>query len=168
VLDSGTFFDSEDFELAGTTLSLNQIEHGAIRGVLDHPAVTGADSATQAAIADFHDGLWHGDDVDARVHVGLNCASIGCPNLRGASPPLAFTGAAVDAQLDAAAQVYCDDASKGAGPDGISRIFQWFSGDFDPEYGGATGFIEAHRTDGLTGVDPGRWLDYDWTLNIAP
>ncbi len=36
---------------------------------------------------------------DARVHYALNCASYGCPNLQAG----AFTGAALDAQLDAGA-----------------------------------------------------------------
>ncbi len=101
------------------------------------------------------------------MHVGLNCASIGCPNLRGASPPFAYFADGIDAQLTAATQAYCDHASKGAGPDGISRIFQWFGGDFVPEYGDAAGFIETYRTDGLDGVDTDAWLDYDWSLNIG-
>lgn len=168
VLDSGTFFDDPRYDIAGTTLSLNQLEHGVVRGKLDHPAVTGADQATQDAIAGFHTDLWGSADLDARIHVGLNCASIGCPNLRGASPPFAFHGDTVDAQLTAASQAYCDHPDKGAGPDGISRIFQWFGDDFGHDYGGPAGFIGAYRTDGLAGVDVDSWLDYDWSLNIAP
>ena len=168
VLDSGVFFDDTRYSVAGTTLSLNQLEHGIVRSKLDHPAVTSADPAVQDAIATFTADLWDGALLDARVHVGLNCASIGCPNLRGPSPPFAYYADSLDDQLTAASRAYCDHASKGAGPDGISRIFQWFSGDFVPEYGDAAGFIETYRTDGLDGVDAGSWLDYDWALNIAP
>jgi hypothetical protein len=166
VLDGGSFFDGPTYTLCTTALTLNQLEHGVVRGKLDHAAVLAADPDTQDAIASYHQTLWAGTVVDARVHVGLNCASIGCPNLRTAQAPLAYTAETVDAQLDTAARVYVDDAYKGAGPDGISRIFQWFASDFDPEYGGAAGFIEEYRTDGLDGVDTDSWLDYDWTLNI--
>ncbi len=166
VLDSGAFFDGPEITVCSTALTLNQLEHGVVRGKLDHAAVLAADEDTQDAIAAYHEDLWGGAVVDARIHVGLNCASIGCPNLRTAQAPFAYEAATVDAQLDEAARVYVDDAGKGAGPDGISRIFQWFSGDFDPEYGGAAGFVEEHRTDGLDGVDTGAWLEYDWTLNI--
>ena len=50
VLDSGTFFDEEASALAGVPMSLNQIEHGVIRGKMDHSSVSGAAPSVQSAI----------------------------------------------------------------------------------------------------------------------
>jgi Protein of unknown function, DUF547 len=167
VLDSGAFFEDAVYSFVGVPLSLNQVEHGVLRGQLDHPAVASATDETLDAIAAFHDDVWEGGAVDARIHVALNCASLSCPNLRAALP-FAYLPAHLDEQLDAAAAAFVDDPLKGAGPDGISRLFQWYGGDFDAGYGGADGFIEVYRDGGLAGVDLDTWLTYDWSLNIAP
>ena len=63
------------------------------------------------------------------MHYALNCASIGCPNLK-ATPWIAAT---LDADLDAAARLYLNS------PRGLriekgrlvaSNIFKWFGEDF--------------------------------------
>ncbi len=63
---------------------------------------------------------------DPRIYYGLNCASLGCPNL-GLEP---YQGAGIDAMLDAAARDYVNNP-RGAriteqGRLVISRIYDWF------------------------------------------
>ena len=68
---------------------------------------------------------------DPRIHAALNCASVGCPRL----PREAFLPETLDEQLDAAMtefvnslnHVVVDSGSKTAK---ISKIFDWFEGDF--------------------------------------
>lgn len=107
---------------------------------------------------------------DPRVHYAVNCASIGCPNLM----PEAFTGAKLDAQLDAGARAYINH-SRGIkvanGEVQASSIFDWFVADF----GGSDKGILAHATryaepalkqklESITAISS---YDYDWSLNDA-
>ncbi|MCH7814126.1 MAG: hypothetical protein IID40_08920 [Planctomycetes bacterium] len=57
---------------------------------------------------------------------------------------------------------------KGAGPDGVSPLFDWFAGDFIEDAGSVDQFIEGHRDEGLVEVNTASFLAYDWSLNIAP
>ena len=54
----------------------------------------------------------------------------------------------------------------GAGPDGISQIFDWFANDFVAAgYADAAAFVERYRS--LDGVATDRFLPYDWALNTS-
>ena len=161
------FFGEPAYAFNGVLLSLNQVEHGVIRGDWEHDNVASADADTLQAMETFHDQLWEGGTVDARIHVGLNCASLGCPNLRAAAP-YAYKPDSLDEQLDEMSAAFVNNPEKGAGPDGISPLFDWYGVDFDAEYGGVEGFIEFHRDGGLSDVDTGSRLTYDWSLNIVP
>jgi len=77
---------------------------------------------------------------DPRVHYSVNCASIGCPNLR----PKAWHAETLEADLDAAARDYVNHP-RGAsvGSDGaltVSSIYSWFKVDF----GGTDAGVIAH------------------------
>ena len=67
-------WDEDVLNVNGVALSLNDVEHGILRPI-------------------------YGDN---RVHYAVNCASIGCPNLK-ATP---WIGATLEADLDAAAREY--------------------------------------------------------------
>jgi len=157
------FFRQRGHRFAGLTLTLDEIEHAIVRGDDVHPALRLAESDQKAALESLHASIWDGAAVDARVHVALNCASLSCPNLL----PTVWRADTLDSQLDSAARAFCADASKGAGPGGLTPLFIWYAGDFEPAYGGAEGFVRAHRDD-VSDVDFGRVLTYDWTLNAAP
>jgi hypothetical protein len=115
---------------------------------------------------------------DARAHFGLNCASVGCPPLR------AFDGAGLGAQLVDNGRRYLADEQRGARADGdrvlLSRIFQWFAGDFAPvgtmpsALGTLLGVLRPARVlPAVRGLLPERlrharrvgFLDYDWAVN---
>ncbi len=108
--------------------------------------------------------LWR----DARVHYALNCASIGCPNLRDR----AWRAATLDADLDAAAAAYVNHPrGVTVGGDGVvvSSIYRWFIADF----GGDDESVLRHlaryaRPDRQAALQSaGRIRDhhYDWALN---
>lgn len=158
--DGWLLFTTPFVEVAGLTLTPNDVEHGILRGWADQVYVDDA-TAEQARL--WNEELWGGEAPDARLHMGLNCASWSCPNV----PPGAFQGARIDAQLDALAVVFVDNPDKGAGPAGISTLFSWFGGDFAATFGSTEAFLETYRTEGLDGVDTATFLPYDWSLNEA-
>jgi hypothetical protein len=127
----------------GQTLSLDQIEHEILRPKFRDP----------------------------RMHYAINCASIGCPNLKRTP----WTAKTIEADLEAAARAYVNHPrGVSIGADGalrVSSIYHWFGQDFG---GGDKGVI-AHlhkyaapdiaarlaRSTAIAGHD------YDWSLNAA-
>lgn len=105
---------------------------------------------------------------DPRAHYSVNCASVGCPNLQ----PRAFTGAGLDAQLDAAAKAYVNHPRAASFVQGklvVSSIYEWFK----PDFGGNDQGVLAHlrkyaapelqaNLDSVKAISDNR---YDWTLN---
>jgi hypothetical protein len=167
VTDSGSFFDRSLYTFGGVTLSLNQLEMGVLRGVLNHDAVLNASAAVQAQIAKWHKEAWGGKTPDPRLHAVINCSALSCPN-QLANPPYVYDPDKVEQQLADATKNWLDNEEKGAGKNGISALFQWYTPDFEATHGSVDNFIKAYRTNGLTGVDTSKYLDYDWTLNILP
>ena len=160
------FFDQPIWSFGGQILTLNQIEHGLLRGDFAHSSLADLSTAQRSFLEATHADTWGDAEPDARLHVALNCASVSCPDL-GAATPRAFRAATLDTQLTALARRFVDQPGKGAGPAGISSLFSWYAADFD-RVGGAEAFIEAHRSGGLDGVRTDRLLDYDWQLNALP
>ena len=98
------------FQAVGEPVTLNHVEHGILRVRFDEP----------------------------RIHVAINCASVGCPPLRNEP----FTGARLDALLDDQVLRFLASPDRfsldrEAGSVGLSRILEWFGSDFAPP---ATGF----------------------------
>jgi hypothetical protein len=112
IKDLGSVFSSpwkkKFFTLLGQERHLDDIEHGMIRapGAFDDP----------------------------RIHVGVVCASIGCPMLR----PEAFTPEKLDAQLDDGMKRFLADSTRnrydaGSGKLQVSKIFDWYGKDFEKD-----------------------------------
>lgn len=109
---------------------------------------------------------------DPRVHYAVNCASIGCPNLR----PRAWRAATLEAELDAAAAEFVNHPRGVAVlPDGrlrVSSIYAWFREDFGGSEQGVLAHLRRHaapalaaRLAGAAGIAED---GYDWSLNDAP
>jgi hypothetical protein len=144
------------FDLLGARRSLDEVEHELLRGAPDFD--------------------------EPRIHFAVNCASIGCPALR----PEAYTGAALDAQLDDQTRRFLRDRSRNrydpaSGVLTVSKIFDWYAEDFERglrgtlsvadflgEYAGELAELsEARGRIGRGAVDLA-YSDYDWALNAAP
>ncbi len=155
IKDLGSIFRSpwrrEFVPLLGATRSLDDIEHGLIRG--------------------------SGRYNDPRIHFAVNCASIGCPALRAE----AYEGSSLDRQLDEQTALFLADRSRNrvdADSIKLSSIFKWYRGDFEKGWRGFNrleDFLLVHADDlGLStamaeklgaGDADIEYLDYDWRLN---
>ena len=137
----------------GETRSLDDIEHGLLRGA---PGFN-----------------------EPRIHFAVNCASIGCPALR----PEAYTADRWDAQLNDQTRRFLRDRTRNRVLQrdplriGVSSIFDWYGDDFESA-AGVHGFLArypealdlapAETAVLLAGDARIEFLDYDWTLNDRP
>ncbi len=164
VTDDPAFFTGAGTSVGGESLSLDQIEHGVIRGDWDHPSVAGTAEPLATQLRAWHAGL--GSGVDPRIHAALNCGARSCPDLF-ADRPFVYDARSLDRQLDTQTRAWINDPTRGAGASGISRLFDWYAGDFIASHGSVAAFIAAFHDNGGAGVDTGAFLDYDWTLNAT-
>jgi hypothetical protein len=140
---SGGPWKAKVLKLQDVKLSLDDLEHGILRPIFKDP----------------------------RVHYAVNCASIGCPNLRTE----AFTGAKLNEQLDSAARDYVN-SSRGVkfenGRPVISSIYVWYADDFGGTDQGVLDHLRRYASPALgqrlAGVKSIEENDYDWGLNDAP
>ncbi|HDH03537.1 MAG TPA: DUF547 domain-containing protein, partial [Actinobacteria bacterium] len=94
-------FDTKMMDVAGETLSLNDIEHGKIRRF-----------------------------GDPRIHGALVCGSISCPTLRHTPFVGEGLDAALDAQMSVFLANGGVSGDKVAGEVRLSRVFLWYGADF--------------------------------------
>ncbi|MCG8414220.1 MAG: DUF547 domain-containing protein [Pseudomonadales bacterium] len=140
--------------LFGEQVSLDDIEHGMIRG-------------------------W-GRYNEPRIHFAVNCAAVGCPALRGE----AYDGDRLEDQLEQNTQLFLSDRTRNYRERNrlyISRIFDWYEEDFEEGWLGVQSvaqFLMRYSEQlGLTHEDFRqieqrqlriRYADYDWRLNRVP
>lgn len=124
----------------GLRLSLDDIEHGILRRGWREP----------------------------RIHYAVNCASIGCPNLR----TRAFRGATLEADLADAARDFVNHprgARVEAGRLVASNIYNWYRVDFGGSESGVVAHLRRHALGPLkaqlTGITTVAKYAYDWSLN---
>lgn len=124
-----------------------------------------------------HDTLRNGEyfTPDARIHAAVNCASVSCPDLH----PEAFEAYKLNEQLDDAMRSWLANPTKGLAADEhantltLSKIFTWYSDDFEAEPGGMLAFVSRHAPSEVAGwlrtpaVPALSYFDYDWSVNIA-
>jgi hypothetical protein len=158
IKDLGSFLQSpwkiEFFTLLGAARSLDNVEHELIRapGSFDEP----------------------------RIHFAVNCASLGCPMLRGE----AYVAQRLESQLDDATRRFLGDRSRNrydpaSGKLVVSKIFDWYKADFekgDRGTGSVRQFLARYAdvlADGAAASTVRaaqaqiHYLDYDWALNDA-
>jgi hypothetical protein len=155
IKDLGSFFQSpwkkKFIPLLGEKRSLDDIEHGLIRG--------------------------SGQYNEPRIHFAVNCASIGCPDLKNQ----AYRGDILEKQLEEATALFLSDTSRNRLSDGelqVSSIFKWYREDFERGWRDAADlpqFLALYKDSlGLSDAEAGKltaddmdieFLDYDWKLN---
>ena len=166
VLELVNFFGRIGYDIGGTVYSPDDIEHGILRKNRPHPAFPVRPFNSSDPRNRFSVGVF-----DPRIHFALVCAASSCP-------PIEFYDAeSVDRQLDIAARSFINrrglelDLEKGEIR--LSRIFQWYAGDFGSSREEVLRFvlqftdetvrsaISAHRDKPLEI----RYLTYNWDLN---
>lgn len=108
---------------------------------------------------------------DPRIHYGVNCASLGCPNLA----PKAFTAENTEEMLDALARTFINHARAAfvdeRGRLTVSSIYEWFQNDFGGSERGVLNHMRQYASAALIRTLEGRTdydrHDYDWSLNDA-
>lgn len=137
---SGGPWDRKVVTIAGEQLTLNDVEHRILRPIWNDPL----------------------------IHYGVNCASIGCPNLLTE----AFTGNNVNDKLVENAKAYVN-SSRGARFDGkkliVSSIYEWFQVDFGDSESGVLKHLAKYATGDkqakLKARDGYNKAAYSWDLN---
>lgn len=104
---------------------------------------------------------------DHRVHVALVCGARSCPPLL----QRAYTADDLDEVLQQKWRAFLDDSFRNrvdhkARTVHLSRLFEWYSGDFGGE-AGIRRLLTAHFGKEI-GAYRIAWLDYSWALNIVP
>lgn len=100
---------------------------------------------------------------EPRIHFAVNCASIGCPDIRNE----AYTAVRLENQLNEQTIRFLNNHYKGVqvidSAVHISKIFKWFRSDFD-NLGGPSGFIKQYIS-----LPPNAQvladITYNWSLN---
>ncbi len=148
------FFSAPALTVAGTALSLDDIEQGLIRRRSKYGL-----GYLPRLLPDTFEIRYRLDRLDPRIHFALNCGAASCPAIRAYEPD------AVDDQLDLAARAYLDSTVEydpDAGTVRVPRVFLWYRGDF----GGSSGIRRLLREYDVVpaGASPGvRHQSWDWS-----
>jgi hypothetical protein len=128
--------------------------------------------AKRLSLNDIEHQILRPEFRDARVHAAINCASISCPPLRSS----AFTPKGLEQQLDEVTSAWLADPAKNqfnidARKARISRVFEWFEGDFVRDAGSLPKWLALYaptkdRTWLRSGPVALEYADYDWGLNV--
>jgi hypothetical protein len=106
---------------------------------------------------------------DARVHVALNCMSVGCPRL----PREPFLPEQLDAQLDREADRFFNESRNVAVDDAtqtvkVSEILKFYTGDFLAEAPSLVAYVNRYRRAQVPEHYKVDFIPYDWTINRQP
>ena len=159
------FFRRAAYNIGGKRFSLDDIEHGILRGNKGHAYFPGphfSDNDPRIALVI--------KPINPKIHFALNCASLSCP------PIGIYSSAYLDQELEVAAQNFILEESK-ISADGnrlvTSSLFKWYWGDFGGLAGMRKLFKEVlqendERYELLSRVrrNPFRFSPYKWELNI--
>ncbi len=131
-LHGGKPWDEKWIQLGDKTYSLNEIENDILRPKYK----------------------------DARIHFAVNCAAQSCPPLLNK----AFTAANLSSTLDSQARKFINDSKFNqisAGEAKISKIFEWYAGDF----GNIVAYLNKYSTTKINAGAKVSYNEYNWALN---
>jgi hypothetical protein len=162
--DVQAFFERPRLEIGGHRYSLDDVEHGVLRGNMPkqgrrHPPMARGDPRLESMPLVF----------DERVHFALHSACRSSPALG------VFEGGRLDRQLEDAAVAYVRRTSRVEGAGAVlvvSRIFRWFAADFGSD-SDIIEFVTARLEDEAAveaidrrlGAVKLAYAEFDWTLN---
>jgi hypothetical protein len=140
VIPERSFFVDEKHVVGGKNYSLDGIENDVLR-TLGEP----------------------------RIHFAINCASTSCPKLLNE----AYDARKLNGQLDRQGQAFVNDPTRNTfdvstNSAKLSKIFDWFEGDFENKGGVAAFLVTFAEGDAKTVLENSatiEYLSYDWSLN---
>lgn len=158
------FYASVAYNIGGYDFSLNDIEHGILRGNKPSPTPW-----SQRPFLDSDERkVLVCDPIDPRIHFALNCGATSCP-------PIAFYSSKEDDlnnQLDSATEGFIENNVKiEKNIIKVSKLFEWYQGDFGLSREQLIEWITSHSTESLRNKlikiqNPVVVFEtYDWSLN---
>lgn len=133
-INGGKAWDLQFIKIQGESYSLNNIEHDILRNKYPDP----------------------------RIHFAVNCASVSCPKLFNS----AFFAEGLNEKLEKAAREFINNSSKNvlsANKAQVSKLFDWYKGDFTKE-GTVADYINKYSTTKLT-TPKITYKEYNWSIN---
>jgi hypothetical protein len=124
---------------------------------------------TRYSLDDIEHNILRPMTKDPRVHYAVNCASLGCPNLRAK----AWTAATLERELDTAARAFVNHPRAVTVLPGnklrVSSIYKWFAEDFGGSDAGIIAHLRKFAEPRLAAaLVPGVTIAenfYDWSIN---
>lgn len=160
--DSGSFFSTPSYTVAGQLMSPNEMEHGIIRG--------GENRLGLGFVPQFFPNKFERTfkikGGDSRVHFALNCGAADCP------PVEVYQPETYNDQIDNRVKKYLEKHSEIKEVEGkqvmvTSPLFSWFRGDFR-DHDGIDDFLVEY---GILTEDnknmKREYKGYDWTLKTG-
>lgn len=136
VLDVNGFFDAKKQNVGGKKLTLNQLEKDLL-------------------IKEYK---------DARLHFVLVCGATGCPPITN----FAYQPNQLEAQLNKQTRLALNNKQfiRVNGQDvQLSKIFEWYAGDFGGSKANVLSYINGFRKTALPAAAKVSYYEYDWSLN---
>lgn len=158
--DRNAYFDKDQIDIAGYSVSFNDIEHGVIRK--GSTIWSKGYIRVRAFRKDFVQ-KYALDTVDYRIHFALNCGAKSCP------PVVTYREDVVAEQLNANSRFYLNNVveyNKEQSVVKVPALMKWFSADFGGDDADKRAILREHGAL-PEGVDPEvEYLPYDWTMKI--
>lgn len=122
----------------------------------------------QLSLDDIEHGILRAKFRDARVHYAVNCASLGCPNIKREP----WSGKTLDTDLNQAARAYINHP-RGVNVAGdkmtVSSLYRWYREDFGNSDQGILDHLRKYADEKLLAqlrnVKAISGDNYDWSLN---
>lgn len=157
--DRDHFFTTEQITLAGQELSLDDIEHGIIRG----SKVKWSLGLIQDPFADDFEKIFRVEETDPRIHFALNCGAKSCPYVA------IYDAENIDEQLDKAARQFLKSSTTYKAEQDkvyVTALISWFRADFDG-LDGAVKMLKSYQIIPQDADPDVEFKDYDWTLDLG-
>jgi hypothetical protein len=155
------FFRRNLLTVAGTSLSLDDIEHGLLRRSQFKFAM-GYVRKPDLLVGSFERTL-RVTSPDWRIHFALNCGANSCP------PVMTYETDSLDEQLDSVTASYLAAETTYDPDEGtveVTPLFRWYRGDF----GGTDGILDILRTYEVIPADADPDVavgNYDWSRSVG-
>ncbi len=158
-LDRWRFFARDRVPVAGVWLSLDDIEHGMLRGS-KHP--WGIGYLPRLFPAAF-ERQFRVESLDPRVHFALNCGTESCP------PVAVYNPSDIDAEVEIATEWFLEENVSYDPSDDVAtlpRVFRWYSGDFGGKRG-IVSFLEEYDVIPSAATPTFRYAEHDWSMDLG-
>jgi len=154
VWDVSNIFGIKFATIGGMKVSLDDIEHGMIRGA------SGVGNCNDASLSARM-------NASGRLHAAVNCASISCPDLNN----VPFLPGSIQEQLTEAAEKWMNDPARNPGQNmgvlTLSMIFRWYGCDMAIESGTQEAWVAQMTGWTIPSGTVIMYEEYNWDLNAA-